>query len=424
MHGLGLDWTIIHQAGLLAGIHAMVEIFYPVRIYRCADKLTICRVYVHKKRFWELIRQYRLPGSVRFVIWLAFRVYVGRAEHGRRPGSSERQMQLCVQRETIMKGNPMIEDKKIFITGGAGFIGSTLIGRLVERNRVVAFDNLKRDSLKDKSFRDHPNLSLVEGDVLDFDAVARSMEGADIVVHCAAIAGIDTVIKKPVSTMRVNMIGSANVLEAAARLSHCDRVVCFSTSEVFGQHAFRSSETDNTVMGKVGEARWTYAVSKLAEEHLAISYHKEQGLPTAVVRPFNIYGPGQVGEGALRTFIKRALVDEQIEIHGDGTQIRAWCYVEDMMDGVLLAMTHPRAVGESFNIGNQRAVTTIYGLANTVVRVLDSKSRIVFVRKDYADVELRIPSVHKALDLLGFEAKTDLDEGILLTAEYYREHLE
>jgi UDP-glucose 4-epimerase len=318
----------------------------------------------------------------------------------------------------------MIEGKKIYITGGAGFIGSTLIGMLVEKNRMIAFDNLTRDSLKDKSFHNHPNLTLIEGDVLDFDAVTRSMEGADIVVHCAAIAGIDTVIKKPVSTMRVNMLGSANVLEAASRLSHCDRVVCFSTSEVFGQQAFRSSETDNTVMGKVGEARWTYAVSKLAEEHLAISYYKELNLPTTVVRPFNIYGPGQVGEGALRTFIKRALANETIEIHGDGTQIRAWCYVDDMIDGVMLAMTHPKAVGESFNIGNQRAVTTIYGLANTVVRVLNSKSQIVFVRKDYADVELRIPSVHKALDLLGFEAKVELDDGILRTAEYYREHLE
>jgi UDP-glucose 4-epimerase len=317
----------------------------------------------------------------------------------------------------------MIRNKTIYITGGAGFIGSTLIGKLVEKNRIIVFDNLARNSLKDKPFCHHPNLTLIEGDVLDYDSVSCSMDGADIVVHCAAIAGIDTVIKKPVSTMRVNMLGSANVLEAASRLSHCERVVCFSTSEVFGQQAFRSSETDNTVMGKVGEARWTYAVSKLAEEHLAIAYYKEQNLPTTVVRPFNIYGPGQVGEGALRTFIKQALVNEQIKIHGDGTQIRAWCYVDDMIDGVMLAMTHPKAIGESFNIGNQRAVTTIYGLANTVVRVLNSKSKIVFVRKDYVDVELRVPAVIKAHELLGFEAKVDLDEGIRLTAEYYREHL-
>jgi UDP-glucose 4-epimerase len=139
-----------------------------------------------------------------------------------------------------------------------------------------------------------------------------------------------------------------------------------------------------------------------------------------VVRPFNVYGPGQVGEGALRTFVIRALKDEPIEIHGDGTQIRAWCYLDDMLDGVLLAMTHPRAVGESFNIGNQKAVVTIYGLANTVVRVLNSRSPVVFARKDYVDVELRIPSVSKARELLGFEAKVDLEEGIRRTAEFYR----
>jgi UDP-glucose 4-epimerase len=223
--------------------------------------------------------------------------------------------------------------------------------------------------------------------------------------------------------MRVNMVGSAMVLESASRLPRCDRVVCFSTSEVFGQQAFRSTESDNTVMGKVGEARWTYAVSKLAEEHLAIAYYQEKRLPTTVVRPFNVYGPGQVGEGALRTFVIRALQNERIEIHGDGTQIRAWCYVDDMVDGVILAMVHPKAVGESFNIGNQKAVTTIYGLANTVVRVLDSQSPVVFTRKDYADVELRIPSVSKARELLGFEANVDLEEGIRHTAEFYKRQL-
>jgi UDP-glucose 4-epimerase len=266
-------------------------------------------------------------------------------------------------------------------------------------------------------------LTLVEGDILDFEAVRNAMKGADVVVHCAAIAGIDTVVKKPVSTMRVNMVGSANVLEAAAQLPRCDRVVCFSTSEVFGQQAFRSSETDSTVMGKVGEARWTYAVSKLAEEHLAIAYHNQTWLPTTVLRPFNVYGPGQVGEGALRAFILRAIRNEPLEIHGDGTQIRAWCYVDDMIEGVLLAMGHPKAVGESFNIGNQRAVTTIYGLASSVVRVLGAKSPIVFTRKDYVDVELRVPSVAKARELLGFEAKVDLDEGILRTADFYRSQM-
>lgn len=314
----------------------------------------------------------------------------------------------------------MIKNKKIFITGGAGFIGSTLIGKLIEDNEIVAYDNLARDTLKSQPFRNHPNLELVVGDVLDFATLAKAMEGADIVVHCAAIAGIDTVVLNPVRTMRVNMVGSANVLEAAAQLKSLDRVVCFSTSEVFGTHGFRSSELDKTSIGVVGEARWTYAVSKLAEEHLAIAYFQHHKMPVTVVRPFNVYGPGQTGEGALRTFIMRALKNETITINGDGTQIRAWCFVNDMVRGTLLCMEHPKAVGESFNIGNQRAVTTIYGLANTVIRVLNSKSDIKFVYKDYADVELRIPNVTKARDLIGFEAEVDLDEGILRSAEYYR----
>jgi UDP-glucose 4-epimerase len=314
----------------------------------------------------------------------------------------------------------MIKGKKIFITGGAGFIGSTLIGRLVEHNKIIAYDNLSRNALERQPYKNHPNLTLIVGDVLDYPSLEKAMAGADIVVHCAAIAGIDTVVKDPVMTMRVNMVGSANVLEAAAKLDHVDRVVCFSTSEVFGTNAFRSSEMDKTSIGKVGEARWTYAVSKLAEEHLAIAYYQQYWLPVTVVRPFNVYGPTQVGEGALSIFVQRALKNKPLLINGDGTQIRAWCYVDDMVKGTLLCMEHPKAIGESFNIGNQRAVTTIFGLANTVIRVLNSKSEIQFVRKDYADVELRIPNVSKARELLGFEAEIDLEEGIERTAKYYK----
>lgn len=313
-----------------------------------------------------------------------------------------------------------LEDQTIFITGGAGFIGSALVGRLIERNRIVVYDNFARDALRFKPYRTHEHLRIVEGDILDRDALQQAMKGSTAVVHCAAIAGIDTVIKSPVTTMRVNVIGSANVLEAAANLDACSRVVCFSTSEVFGSRAFRSAETDMTVMGTVGEARWTYAVSKLTEEHLAIAYHHELGLPATVVRPFNVYGFGQVGEGAMRIFIERALRDETIQIHGDGTQIRAWCHVDDMIDGVLLALTHPKAIGEAFNIGNQRAILTIYGLANTVIRVLGSQSRIEFVRRDYVDIELRVPAVQKAKELLGFEAKIELEDGIRQTADEIR----
>jgi len=313
-----------------------------------------------------------------------------------------------------------ISGQRIFITGGAGFIGTQLIGRLIDDNEVVVYDTFARDALSAAPHSGHPHLRAIAADVLDRATLRDAMADADYVVHCAGIAGIDTVIRSPINTMRVNIIGSANVLEVAADLPHCKRVVCFSTSEVFGQHAFEAVETDRTVIGAVGEARWTYAVSKLAVEHLAIAYHRERGTATTVLRPFNVYGPGQVGEGALRTFIERALRNEPIEIHGEGGQIRAWCYVDDMVDATLLAMSHPRAVGESFNIGNRRSVETIYSLARTVVRILESSSEIRFVPRAAVDVELRIPVIDKARELLGFEPTVELEDGILRTAAYYR----
>ena len=246
------------------------------------------------------------------------------------------------------------------------------------------------------------------------------MKGADIVIHAAGIAGIDTVIIDPVRTMRVNMIGTSNTLEAARIHGVKDRVIDFSTSEVFGPMAFRSSEKDSTVAGSAGEARWTYAVSKLAGEHLAHAYHRQYDLPIVTVRPFNVYGPGQTGEGAIQKFINKALKNETIKIDGDGNQIRAWCYVSDFVNCLIQCIEDPKAIGESFNIGNARAVITILGLAQTICRVLKSKSKIVHEAPLSADIAIRIPSVEKTEKILGVKAKVDLEEGILETVDWMR----
>jgi UDP-glucose 4-epimerase len=314
----------------------------------------------------------------------------------------------------------MIDKKNIFITGGAGFIANTLIKNLIEHNRITAYDNFHRDTLTKSGFVDHPNLTIVKGDVLDKATLTTAMKGAGIVVHAAGIAGIDTVILDPVRTMTVNMIGTANALEAAKINEVDERFVDFSTSEIFGTMAYKSTEESNTVAGSAGEARWVYAVSKLAGEHLSHAYYKQYGLPTVTVRPFNVYGPGQTGEGALQVFVKRALKNEDIYINGDGSQIRAWCYIDDFIDCILKVLENPKAIGESFNIGNARAVITTLGLAQTVCRVLNSKSKILFREQLSADIELRIPSVEKTNKVLGFKAKVDLDEGILRTAEYFK----
>ena len=184
--------------------------------------------------------------------------------------------------------------------------------------------------------------------------------------------------------------------------------------------AFKSSEQDETVSGSAGEARWTYAVSKLAGEHLAHAYYTQHDLPVVTVRPFNVYGPGQTGEGAIQIFIKKALKNEDIFIHGDGNQIRAWCFVDDFVECIFRCLDNDKAVGESFNIGNSRAVITILGLAQTVCRVLGSSSKIIFKEALSADIALRIPSVDKSVEILGFKAKVDLEEGIARTAEWMK----
>lgn len=314
----------------------------------------------------------------------------------------------------------MITDSRILLTGGAGFIGAKLADRLIEHNRVIILDNGRRDALSNTTTAKHSNLTWIRGDVLDLDTVRRAAEGADYIVHLAAIAGVDSVLRMPVTTMEVNILGTFNVLQAARECPALKRFVDFSTSEVFGVYAYKVREGDITSLGAVGEARWTYAVSKLATEHLAHNYHRQYGMPTVSVRPFNIYGPGQVGEGAIHRFIVQALRGDDITIHNDGSQIRAWCYVDDIIDGILATLERPAAIGQAFNIGNPRSVVTIHHLAHQVARLSSSSSRITHVPWTSVDVELRIPDIGKARELLGYEPKVDLEEGLLRTIHWYR----
>jgi nucleoside-diphosphate-sugar epimerase len=314
----------------------------------------------------------------------------------------------------------VIAGRRILLTGGAGFIGTALASRLLPENEVVVLDNGHRNALIGSGLAAHPHLRFIKGDVQDASVTQEAIRGCQIVVHLAAIAGVDTVLKMPVTTMKVNILGTYNVLEAALGVDGLERFVDFSTSEVFGAYAYKVREGDITSLGAVGEARWTYAVSKLATEHLAHNYHKQYGLPAVSVRPFNIYGPGQIGEGAIHRFIVQALCAEDITIHNEGSQIRAWCFVDDMVQGLLATLERPEAVGQSFNIGNPRSIVTIYNLAAQILRLSGSRSRIRFVPWNSADVELRIPNIDKAKQLLGFEPQVDVEEGLLRTIAWYR----
>jgi UDP-glucose 4-epimerase len=315
-----------------------------------------------------------------------------------------------------------LQGAHILLTGGAGFIGSHLVEHLAkgEGNRIRVLDTFRRDALRPAGLDKLPNVELMEGDVMDPAAVKLAVAGVTHVVHLASIAGVDTVMKMPALTMRVSLLGTANVLDAALETGKCQRFIDFSTSEVFGRYAYHVTEFDVTTLGAVGEARWTYAVAKLATEHLAMTYHRQYGFPAIGIRPFNIYGPRQVGEGAVHHFIVRALKGEPLTVHNDGSQIRSWCYIDDIVDAVERVLVDDRAVGHSFNIGNPRSTVTIYNLAREIIRLASSGSRLELVEWKHPDVELRVPNVGKAKELLDWGAKVDLEEGLLRTIYWYR----
>ncbi len=317
----------------------------------------------------------------------------------------------------------MIEDKTILITGGFGFIGTALAQRVVKGNRLIIYDNERRNSMKYTTLGENPNVVAIRGDILDKRKLAECFDAykPDIVVHLAAMAGVSDYFRYPLQTMEVNILGTHNVLEVAKE-HNIKMFVNFSTSEVYGPYIFRAKEDEPTSQGEVKVQRWTYSVSKLAAEHFCFAYKKKYDLPIVSIRPFNIYGPGQVGEGAVQIFVPLALRDEAIQVTNDGNQIRAWCYIDDMIDGILLCLENDQVNGEVFNIGNPSGTVTILGLAEKIIRLTRSNSTIKFIPHPSTDVELRVPNIKKAEKQLGFKPKVGLDEGLLRSIEWYRRH--
>ena len=311
---------------------------------------------------------------------------------------------------------------KVLLIGGEGFIGaSTAYDLLKEGYEIGIFGKFTRVS---KVFEKIKNkVYWKKGDVLNKEDISKVLKefSPDILLHLAAIAGIDTTMKNPIMTFKVNFLGTFNVLESVIENDiNLKQFIFFSTSEVFGAKAYNVCEADPTHLLPVGKARALYSLSKLAGEHMCYAFSLQFGINYTIIRPFNVFGPGQIGEGAIQIFIKRALKNEDLIVYGDGSQIRAWCYISDMVEGIKKVVNNPKAFGDIFNIGNPANTITIRCLAEKVIHLAQSKSKIIHKPLTYTDIEIRVPNIDKAKQILGFQPKVNLDEGILKTIEWYK----
>jgi nucleoside-diphosphate-sugar epimerase len=328
------------------------------------------------------------------------------------------------QQVTIPLRSGELKNKCVLITGGAGFIGSTLAERIAKDNRVLLVDRFfDNQPVAFTPLNKHPNVEMIEADILEGSIVNDLAMEADIVIHAAAIVGVGRVCTYPRETLETNFIGTSRILKALERNSHLERFVYFSTSEVFGVNSFRVHEDTPTAVGSAAEARWSYAIAKLAGEHLVKAYHRQAGMPVVTVRPFNVFGPRRLGAHAILGFVLNALTGNPLEIHGDGSQIRSWCYIEDFCDAVMEMIVRPGAVGEDFNIGNPRNTLTILQLAEEVLRATNSAAPITFVKAPCPDIEIRVPSLEKAQNVLAYQPRYDLRRALQLTSDWYRQHM-
>jgi UDP-glucose 4-epimerase len=317
---------------------------------------------------------------------------------------------------------------RYLITGGAGFIGSHLAERLLEkRDRVVLLDNLSTGSMDNiRHLKGSEKLEYHLDGIENRHLLAELVDDADVIIHLAAAVGVKLIVESPVRTIETNVNGTQFILEAASKKKKL--VLLASTSEVYGKNSqvpFR--EDADLVLGPTTKGRWSYAASKALDEFLALSYWKEKRQPVIVVRFFNTVGPRQTGRYGmvLPNFVKRALANEPIEVYGDGKQSRCFCDVRDTVEALLRLIPLEQAVGEVVNIGNTEEIS-IENLAKTVKHRTASASPIHYVPYEKAyepgfeDMMRRVPSIDKLHALTGFRPQTNLDEIIDRVTLYFR----
>lgn len=304
---------------------------------------------------------------------------------------------------------------RVFITGGAGFIGSHLCDALLkEGHQVSILDNMSTGSAANIAhIKDQ--IEIHQGDIRDVELVEKLMAPADLVLHMAAALGVNTILENPIESVSTNFTGSEVILTAATKLKK--RIIIASTSEIYGKNPKQPlSETDDRVVGTPQKIRWTYSDAKALEEAIAHALFLTKQLKVTTVRLFNTVGPRQTGRYGMVVprFIQSAIKNEPITIYGDGTQSRVFCHVQDAVKAILTLAAKDSAIGEVYNVGGV-GETTIKQLADRIIERTKSTSSITYTAYDdaypagYEDMQRRVPDITKIKSGIGWVPDNTLD---------------
>ena len=305
---------------------------------------------------------------------------------------------------------------RVFITGGAGFIGSHLADHYVAAgDQVTILDNFSTGSKTNITHLDG-KIATVDGDIRNIELVESLTKDADLVLHMAAALGVNTILESPLESMSTNITGSEVVLNAAAKFNK--RIIIASTSEIYGKNPKQPlSETDDRVVGAPQKIRWTYSDAKAIEEAMAFALHQEKNLPVTTVRLFNTVGPRQTGRYGMVVprFVHAALKNEPITIYGDGTQSRVFCHVADAVQAISTMAATDSTIGDVYNVGGTGEVT-IKQLAEQVLAVTGSQSQITYTPYSdaypagFEDIQRRVPDITKIKSAINWAPTKDLKQ--------------
>ncbi len=319
----------------------------------------------------------------------------------------------------------------VLITGGAGFIGSHLAEKLLNDGHTVwIIDDLSTGRLENvKHLMKNPNFKVAIDTIQNETVMDRLVSETDRIYHLAAAVGVELIVQRPVHTIETNIMGSEMVLKLANR--YLKKVLIVSTSEVYGKsEKVPFKEDDDRVLGPTIRSRWCYSSSKAIDEYLALAYHKERGLPTVIVRLFNTVGPRQTGQYGMviPRMVMRALKNEPLLVYGDGTQVRCFTYVTDVVNALTKLMETPEAEGEIFNVGGNEPVT-ILELAQRIKKLARSESEIKIIpyeqafEEGFEDMKIRIPDLTKINKFIGYKPTYALDQILSNVIDYYRKEM-